>query len=168
MIIELLDYLFPWCVVPNFQTEVEAYQNWRREKKAEAEWDQRREQLAAHAQADILVLAANRDGRISAEEREELATALPRLLAQAGVETTPEELLARWDERQEAVNSDAELTQAIESLAHWLSEEHKRKLYETIVRLDASDDHVGSYRGATRVISTVELFGRALDITSIG
>ena len=165
MILELFDFLFSRNYIPSFKTEVEAVQNWRRDKKADAEWGQRREELAAHTQADILVLAAIHDGRISAEEREELAAALPRLLAKAGVETTPEELLARWDERREAANSDAELSQTIESLAHWLTEEHKRKLYETIVRLDASDDHVDPYREATRVVSTVELFGRALGIT---
>lgn len=166
LILELLDLLSHHNPVFFIRSEIDLVQDWRREKKADAEWGQRREELAAHTQADILVLAAIHDGRLSAEERQELAAQLPRLLAKAGVKTTPEELLARWDERYEAANSDAELSQTVESLAHWLTEEHKRRLYETIVRLDASDDHVGSYRGATRVVSTVELFGRALGITS--
>ena len=166
--LDLLDFIFEDSYhVASFEVEAKAIADWRTEKKADAEWSERRQQLAAHAQADILVLAAIHDGRISDEERVELATALPGLLLKGGVQTTPEELIARWDERQKAVNSDAELSQTIESLAHWLTEEHKRRLYETIVRLDASDDPVGPSRaGMPRTSSTVELFGHALGITS--
>lgn len=169
LILDLLRALFDTPVVST--EDAEAWGQWRADVEADADWARRRKALAAHARADILVLAALHDGVITGGERAALADALPPLLAQTDGETTAEELLARWSARESTLASDHDLSTAVESLAHWLGPPEKHALFEAIVQLGRADRSAGSSEasphrrdGRARTVSTVRLFGSALGI----
>lgn len=150
---------------------VESYGQRRDDAKADAAWAATRKAQEAHVWADILVLAALHDGLITRAERKELASSLPALLAKAGVQTTSEQLIERWNAREEAVESDQELSDTVASLASWLNAPQKSRLFEAIVQLNRSDPAEDSaptspYRARVRqsVTSTIRLFGDALRI----
>jgi hypothetical protein len=170
-ILELLEGLLSVGSHEGLADAIESYGQRRDDAKADAAWADERKGLAAHAQADILVLAALHDGVITRTERKDLAAILPSLLARADVETTPEVLVERWNARQESIESDQDLSRTIESLAHWLTAPQKSRLFDAIVQLnraDASGDSppTGPYRGSVSatVASTIRLFGNALCI----
>jgi hypothetical protein len=147
----------------------------RRGDKQEAEWAARDKALAAHAQADILILAAVHDGILTDPEREELAASVPKLLAKAGVETTPEELIGRWQQRLDRIASEEDLSSTIRSLGRRLPAETKRELMDVIVRLHdegGAETPAGTtpYRtgASTMTTPTIELFAQALHIDPHG
>jgi hypothetical protein len=124
-ILELLENLLFVGSHEGLADAIESCGQRRDDAKADAAWADERQGLAAHAQADILVLAALHDGVITRTERKELAAILPSLLARADVETTPEVLVETWNARQDSIESDQDLSRTVESLAHWLTA-HKR------------------------------------------
>ena len=154
LVLDLLDLLVP---TTDATPLLDAVQESRRDAKADAAWDERTAALAAQAHADLLVLAALHDGILSPTEREELAKSLPDLLSRAGVQTTADELIHRWDERLDGLEDEVLATVA-RSAAHWLSPPEKRQVYDAIVRLTREGP------AASVTASTLALFAEALGI----
>ena len=131
----------------------------------------RREERAL-ASADIVVLAAWHDAKVTEAEREELARRLEPSFEKLGMKVTVPELVERWSGPRMALASDAAFSAAVRSLAEDLQPRERTQTFEavaSVLRADANrgDVAVSPFRERASADQTpaIRLFAAALGVS---
>lgn len=130
-----------------------------------------RKRARALSMADVWVLAAHHDHRVTEQERTELARRLHAVFKGKGVDVTVDELILRWKRRRAALRSDADVTLAVRRLTKDLPEADIRHTFDGVVALAWCDrTTVSPAEGPFRTAAPpppstlIRLFGHGLRI----
>lgn len=91
------------------------------------------------AAADLIVLAAHHDQRVTVAEREEVAARCVGLLGNANVEIDSAALLVRWEDERLSLASDEAFEVKVRELADDLKNKDKAKVLEAVEAVLTAD-----------------------------